>query len=286
MIKAMQRRHVAAALLPVPVRAGEALRYLDMAPHDRFGQYARDLLAQALRRAGLDTTLQALPLQQLSQGRLLRELQAGGLDVIWSMTDADREQRLLPVRVPIDRGLLGWRVLLVRASERAQWARPLSLAQLAAHRAGQGLHWPDVDVLRANGLAVETVVRADQLLPMLRAGRIDYYPRSVLEVQDELALPAAAGLRIAEGSWLHYPAASYFFLRPGLEALAAALQDSLDEMVDDGSLAAFFEQRLGPLLARLPLRADTALALRNPLLPAATPLRRAAYWLQPQRSAS
>jgi hypothetical protein len=261
------------------------LRYLDMAAHDRFGQYARDLLASALARSGLGAgdVLRALPRQDLSQGRLMAEMKAGRLDVVWSMTSQERERDLLPVRVPLDRGLLGWRLLLVRQTDEPSWRQALTLTSLAQHVGGQGAHWPDVDILRANGLRIETATRANNLLTMLQQRRIDYYPRSALEVLDELQLPEAAGLDIATGGWLRYPAASYFFLRPGLQGLATALEATLSTMADDGTLQALFEQRMGAVLQRLPLSAARSLALRNPLLPSGTPLRRANYWLQPGR---
>ncbi|MDP1340920.1 hypothetical protein, partial [Klebsiella variicola] len=63
---------------------------------------------------------------------------------------------LLTVRIPIDRGLMGWRLLLVRRSELAQWDQVRHLDDLRRRIAGQGHDWPDTAILRANGLQVGT----------------------------------------------------------------------------------------------------------------------------------
>ena len=57
-----------------------------------------------------------------------------------------------------------------------------SLPALRALRAGQGADWPDTDILKASGLPVEATMLYDDLFTKLIAGRIDYFPRSLLEV--------------------------------------------------------------------------------------------------------
>ncbi|MFD2449342.1 hypothetical protein ACFSQE_13670 [Vogesella fluminis] len=54
--------------------------------------------------------------------------------------------------------------------------------------AGQGHDWPDTYILRAAGLPVETSIGYEALFGMLRHGRFDYFPRGVLEVEDEIRL--------------------------------------------------------------------------------------------------
>jgi hypothetical protein len=41
--------------------------------------------------------------------------------VQWSATTVDRERRLLPVRVPTRRGLLGFRLLLIRRQRQSEF---------------------------------------------------------------------------------------------------------------------------------------------------------------------
>jgi len=252
-----------------PVRAARVLRHMQPSASDRFGRYVVRLLAEAIQRGRLDCTLQPLPVQRIIQGRLELELAQpeGRADLMWAMASRQRETQVTAVRVPLDRGLIGWRVLVVRRDELPRWPRTLSLEQLQARRAGQGLHWPDVDILRSNGLRVETGLDASALYAMLRKGRIDYFPRSVLEVTDELTQLAASDLAIVPGLLLRYPAASYVYLGTGTEALASPLADALRALAADGRMRALFDEFFGAQLAALQLPQRRAISLGNPLNP-------------------
>lgn len=50
------------------------------------------------------------------QKRALSDLAISkNLDVSWSMTSTDRESMLLPIRIPIFKGLIGWRIPLINS---------------------------------------------------------------------------------------------------------------------------------------------------------------------------
>lgn len=242
--------------------------------------YLQDVLKLAIQRSGARYEL-VESRQAMVQGRVMREL-AEGLgdpDLAWTMTSPEREAELLPIRVPVDRGLIGCRLAFVRAADAQRWRGVRRLADLAGDAAGQGHDWPDTEVLRANGLRVQTASRYEMLFEMLRLGRIDYFPRSVIEIDDEAATPLAHGLAIEPHVLLHYPAASYLFVRPNRPRLAADLERGLEAAVADGSFQRLFQRHYGDLIARHRLAQRVRLALRNPLLPAATPLHRQALWL-------
>lgn len=260
-----------------------ALRHLEVRDHDGFGRYVIELMELALQRSGLPHRLQAMPSFQISQGRVELELsgERSELDMVWSMTSRSREQAIVPLRVPLDRGLLGWRVALIRSEDLNQWQKVPSLAELSIRRAGQGQHWPDAEILRANGLEVVTALGARQLLDMLHKRRIDYFPRSVLEVQGELDTNRPLQLTVAPGFVLRYPAASYVFLSTRLRDLAAPLTRALESLVHDGSLDRVFRRHFQARLAVLELAQRQVFSLKNPLLPAGTPLNKPEFWWQP-----
>src|ERR1700739_2098845 len=69
-------------------------------------RYPVQLLTLALRKAHSEYELKPHPVFML-QVRAMREVEQGsGLDIVWTMTSKEREQALLPIRIPIDRGLL------------------------------------------------------------------------------------------------------------------------------------------------------------------------------------
>jgi len=250
--------------------------------------YMVELLQLALGRDGRRYRLQALSLD-MSQGRTLVEMAHGGneLDLMWTMTTPERERMsLIPVRIPVDRGLLGWRLMLIRRADAPFWRKLRGLAELAPLVAGQGHDWPDAEVLRANGLNVGTSSSYEGLFRMLARGRIDYFPRSIMEVDVELAMHADEGFAIAPHVMLYYPTASYYFLAPQHAEAAERLRQGLEDCLADGSWDKLFRRHYSALLARHQIGQRLVLRLANPLLPEATPLQRKSYWLQPDAGAS
>ncbi|MBY0368675.1 MAG: hypothetical protein K2X12_20755 [Burkholderiaceae bacterium] len=246
-------------------------------------EYFNRVIDLGLARAGSRFEVRTIPLE-MAQGRSLVELASGQspVDVMWTVTDRQRETSgLLTVRIPIDRGLMGWRLLLVRRSELAQWDQVRHLDDLRRRIAGQGHDWPDTAILRANGLQVGTSSVYEALFRMLAAGRIDYFPRSILEIDSELAGDRHPELAIAPGLMLHYPTAAYVFVSPQRPELADALRTGLEAAVADGSFQRLHRQQYGAVIKAHPVSPERMLKLRNPLLPPQTPLQRRELWLQP-----
>ena len=52
-----------------------------------------------------------------TQSRISEEVQAGNLDLMWVSTRQSYEEDFLPIRIPLLKGLLGYRILLIRANE-------------------------------------------------------------------------------------------------------------------------------------------------------------------------
>lgn len=243
-------------------------------------RYLLALMKLAVERAGVDYEFVEAQ-EPMTQARVIREVagRTGRLDLAWTMTSTEREQQMIPVRVPIDRGLIGHRIAFVRREHVGRWAELRTLDQLKRFTAGQGADWPDTEILRENGLPVQTGSRYEVLFDMLRKGRIDYFPRAVFEIDDEAAGTLAQDLVIEPHVLLRYPAASYLFVRPDRPQLAADLERGLEAAVADGSLQRLFQRHFGDLISRHRLAQRVVLNLHNPLLPPATPLNRPAFWL-------
>jgi hypothetical protein len=245
--------------------------------------YVQQLVLLALERAGVNADVQLVNLE-MYQGRSLVELARGSspIDLMWTMTDRERESSgILPIRIPIDRGLMGWRVLLVRRGDLPRWAQLRGLEALKQRVAGQGHDWPDTAILRANGLRVSTSSGYEALFRMLSSGRFDYFPRAVFEVDAELANDRHPGLAVVPNLMLHYPAAAYLFVSPHRPELAELLRSGLEKAVADGTMQHLHQAHFGALIRAHPVTRDRVLRLQNPLLPPDTPLQRRELWLQP-----
>lgn len=250
---------------------------------DKRSEYPRALLQLALALSQSNYTPQPTELV-MTQSRAIAELAKGTrrVDVLWSMTSREREQQLLAIRIPIDKGLLGWRVGLIRDNGQARFAGIRTAVQLKGVPMGQGYDWPDLSILKANGYEVFPSSSYEGLFRQLRSGKIDYFPRSVEEVLDEIVRPEAKGLMIEPNILLHYPAARYFFVNRQNTALASAIQRGLEAAVHDGSFEAIFQRHHADMIERLKLGSRRILELQNPLLPDETPTQRRELWYSPE----
>lgn len=241
--------------------------------------YPLDALRLALERAGAAHRLQAVG-ASMPQARSLRELQRGALDVVWTTPTPDRLRRLRVVPVPVDGGLIGWRLLLVRPHVLDRFSPVRTLDDLRPLRFAQGHDWPDVGVLRANGLQVSASPSYDGLFAMLGRDHVDAVPRGVSEVQAELREYARWPMTVEPGLALHYPNGLYFFVRRDDAALAETLERGLRLSLADGSLRRLFDLHYAAAIDRADLDRRRVLSLRNPALPAALA---DTLWFAPER---
>ena len=282
------RRTVLAALAcPGWVRAAPPLRLRTprhAAGRDTLGGYAPALLALALARAPRRYEV-VESVENLAQGRAMVEMQreAPPIDVFWTVPTLERQAALRAIRIPVERGLIGWRLALVRAADRDRWRGVTSVGDLARAQAGQKHDWPDTAILRANGLPVQTVTQYESLFQMLALGRIDYFPRSVLEIEAEASQHAAMGLVIEPHLVLRYPSPLYFFVAPSRAELAEDIRAGLEQAQADGSFEKLFQAHFRSAIDRLQLAERRVLELRNPLLPQDAPVQRADWWFRPPR---
>jgi len=220
------------------------------------------------------------------QGRNIRQLvKNDGIEVIWAVADKERERELLPIYIPIDRGLIGWRLLLIREQDKAWFAQIASPADLAQLTAGQGHDWPDVTVLRANGFHVETSTTYEGLFRMLTQGHIQYFPRSPSEIWPELEAHPQLGLAVQDSLVMYYRSGLYFFVNINNAALASMLTSCLHAATRDGALRALFNEYYGDAIRRSDLPHRRIVALQKPMLATDLPLLPAEYWFDPAETA-
>lgn len=198
--------------------------------------------------------------------------------VIWTMTDKERERQLRPIRIPLFKGLFGYRVLLIRKQEQARFDKVKTVQDLAAFLGGQGAHWPDTPILQANGLRLTTAETTESLFRMIKAKRFDYFPRGVSETWFELSQRKEPNLALEENILFYYPADIYFFVNKENEALAQRIEKGMEALIDNGKFDQFFyhHPRVSSGLEQLKRR--RIIHLKNPYLPAETPVNNPRYW--------
>lgn len=220
--------------------------------------------------------------RQFTQWRWLAELtndEDNG--VLWTATSQQRETLLLPIRVPIFKGLIGTRVLVVRRQDLKKFARLRTLADLRKFVAGQGASWPDTTILRTNGIRTTEGVGKDQLYKMLEAKRFDYFPRGVIEIANETDFLEEHNLAVVPDVLINYPTAMYYFVNNNNNELAERIQRGWDVILANGEFDRFFygHERVIGGLSYLHSH-QRIIQLVNPELPDRFPLEKTHYWFK------
>lgn len=251
---------------------------------DRRYDYVLELLQLALSKSG--TAYRIVPAAfPMNQERQVKELENGrNIDVAPIPSSAEREARLRPVMIPLNKGLLGWRIGLIRKGDQASFLKVRTLDDLKQVRVAQGQEWPDTGILQANGIDVITATGYEGLFKMLTAGRFDYFPRSVKEIWDEQASNADT-MEVEQHLALHYVYDAYFMVNRRNERLALDIENGLERSIKDGSFDRVFMAYYGERLRKANLKQRTVIEIRNPLLTPRTPLHRPELWYDARKEA-
>jgi hypothetical protein len=192
----------------------------------------------------------------------------GGIDVLFGSVSQERLRQYRGIPFSILKGYNGWRVALIHRQTPDILRGIHSKQHLSRLTAGQFLTWSDTQILRRNGLKVDTSTDGNGLYGMLERGRIDYFPLSVLEVAYELSIHQNPQLMIDPHLLIIYPSATWFYVAKDNKALADVLLQGLQQAEQDGSFDKLFQRYFGDALQQLQLEKRTRIMLENPLLPA------------------
>ncbi len=245
----------AAALARLGLAAGpQTLRFSGAADaNDQRYAYPRELLQLALERAG--SAQKVAQIGGMTQTRLAVEVAEGRMDVLLLPMSWPPNLAIMPVRLPLRRGLLGLRLLLARPAQARALSQCQNLDELReGFVLGYGADWIDRPAFEPLGFRVVLGSSYTGLFDMLRARRFDYLSRGVNEVWAEIDHPSLGrGLVVVPKVALHYPLDDYFWVRSGNTALHDLIARGLALARADGSMATLFERWHGPGMRRAQL---------------------------------
>lgn len=268
-------------LIAVAVNAWGATEVVNVVSRgDDNASYAIDMIRLGLQKVGQPFTLNITD-DKLSANKRREKLVMGDVDVIWTATSLAMEDRALPVRIPLFKGLLGHRILLIHRDHRKLFEAVSTLEQAKRFEYGQGRGWTDTSILRANGLEVIGVNKYESLFHMTDGKRFHAFPRGVHEPWVEMAKRPGLALSVDRNIMFVYRMPYYLFVSPGRPDLASALERGLSSAIEDGSFDQLFYSN--PMVQRVVKNADMdqrrIFNLQNPDLPPKTPLNRPELWV-------
>jgi hypothetical protein len=291
LLRALVATTLALAALAATARGAEPMTYVYNAPESELDvryEYHWEILRTALERTKARWgPYELVRSERMTERRQAYELQhaTGKLTVMYLSTIPEYERTLVPVRIPVDRNLGGYCVLLIRREDRARFEGVRTLDDLRRFKIGLGQGWIDVDILRASGFEVVTGTSYDGLFEMLVHRRFDAFLRAATEVLDEVAqrqdrLPE---LFIEQRLLVYYPLPMYFWFPRTDEGrrLAARAEEGMRAMIADGTYRAIFDRFQRRKIEALRLKERRRLDLANPFLGPETPFGEKRLWFDP-----
>lgn len=247
---------------------------------DDTANYAIDMIRLGLEKAGRRFEIKVQD-GALSAPRLREELITGKIDVIWTATNMDMEENALPVRVPLYKGLLGHRILIVHKDNARMFDSVDTMADVRKFRYGQGVGWTDTTIMQANGMKVVPATKYEGLFHMTDGKRFDAFPRGVHEPWAELKNNPDLELTVDKNLMFVYTMPYYLMVTPTRPDLAADIERGLLMAVEDGSFdERFFNDEMVKMVLKYAnLKDRRILQLRNPELPPKTPLDNPKLWI-------
>lgn len=242
-------------------------------------QYFIEIMKLALDKSGQEYNINSITLAPHTEKRSVAFIKSKTYSIHWLNTRHSYEEELLPIRIPLFKGLIGLRLLLIREADKNKFSRINTLNELRQLVTLQGDDWKDTTILRKNGFSLKTSTTFENLFRMLAHKRGDLFPRGIAEIQEELDTFPNLNLAVNENIALYYPAAYYFFVSKDNIQLKNIVEKGLNAAIADGSFDEIFMKYFGNVIQQANLKNRTVFHLENPSMPDETPLNRKELWI-------
>jgi len=227
-------------------------------------KYFVEVLELALAKSDHHYELQKISLPFMNESRSRTNIATDIYDVHWLNAQTFLDSNLQAIRIPLCKGLTGWRILFIRPENQSEFSSVKNLEDLKHYTAGHGNDWPEVALYESEKLPQRLSSSWKGLFYMLKLNRIDYVSRSALEIYDEENAFPELNLKVESQLVLHYPAAYYFYVKKTNQTLAADIKTGLERAIADGSFEKIFNRYFGEKIKRLDLAHRRIIQISTP----------------------
>lgn len=250
--------------------------------HGANSQYALGLIRIALAYSGKNYSFTSDAVGGQPERQVMAVI-AKTQDIMWASTKTEFEEDLHPIRVPLFRGLMGYRVLMIRKGDQARFNHIKTVKDLNTVSIAQGRGWADTEILVANAIEVMEVTKYQGLFFMLDGGRFDAFPRGIHEPWKEMDEYPDLNLAVESNILLVYRMPFYLFVGKDNHALISDLESGLFRAIEDGSFNEYFLKNpvVKNALAQSKMENRIVFHMVNPMLPVETPLDDSRLWIDP-----
>jgi len=219
------------------------------------------------------------------QRTIERLINSDEITVAWLDTTQALENKLLPVLIPIQKGIVGYRLLLIHHDNIEKFENINSIKQLQQYKNGLSDGWVNKGIMLENNLPFETGQNYEGLFKMLAVKRFDYFSRGVIEIFQEIeqrkqSLPS---LFIEQNIALYYDKPSYLFVSKQKPRYAERMYKGLMALIEDGTFDKIFCQVNGEAIKKSRLSERHIIKLKSQLLLTSAP-KGEKFWFNPNNN--
>ena len=174
---------------------------------------------------------------------------------------------MIPVIFPVERGITGYRVALIKPNMQREIEKIDDFSDLRKFDIIQGIGWPDNQILRANGLRVLTGPSFPLIREMVLNNRAQLFLRGVSEIIPETQHNTdEISLSIEKKVLIHYPFPRFLFTAKENTDAALRIEAGLLKACLNGSFTKLWEKYFKKDIEALNLNQRKVFNLQNPFI--------------------
>lgn len=244
----------------------ETLRKALELSSDKFGTFEIDVKPLSMNH---DTAF-----YELSRGNII--------NVAMSGATPDKDHLAIPIRIPIRRGILNYRLLVINKNHADIFKNISSATQLK--NLTVGIHGSSVtaEIMKIQGFNVVAGASYDGMFRQLSQNRFDYIPRGVHEAFDELEVRKSNldNLMIEPNLALYMPMPYYIYVSPSYPKIAERIEYGLEKMIEQKLIKSTFDKYYAEDMKKANLAERIIIDIGNPFLSPETPFERKELWIE------
>jgi hypothetical protein len=201
-------------------------------------------------------------------------------------TELTKSSNLTFINIPLDGGIVGYRICFVSPAKKDAVANAKNLQELQQFTIAQGVGWADTQILKANGFNVIEIPIYTNIFKMITSNRVDLFCRGANQIKSEMEyFKNIKGLDFDRSFVLVYDLPRFFYIHKDNIIAKNRIEKGLQIASEDGSLRALWEKYNRESIDYAELINRKIYYLDNPLLKGLAPDYKQ-YFFDPMKKAN
>lgn len=222
--------------------------------------------------------------KDISRKRQVDLVENGKIDVTWEPANSELQDKLNSIKIPIFKGLLGYRLFFINENEIDSFLKINTLDELKSKTMCTGLGWGVTKLYEEEGFKLIVSPAYEGLFEMIEKGRADYFSRGVNEIFTEYKTysPKYPKLHIESHLALYHPLPFYTYTTKSKKGdlIAKRVEIGVKKLIENGEFDKLFNQYYGDLVKKADISKRKVFRIKNPFLPDDVPFDKKEYWIE------